>query len=228
MKVKKKSKNLFTLFIAILLLTSASYAQENQVDSVQFTSLNKISRSYLLDDTYIVAGGLLSGIYFSNNFRDISFIPSYVFGIEQYYPLRGKVFLNAGVNVAERNFAHRPVEETITFKNLYVDVPLSASFELPVRRIDLRFILGTYGSYRVRTRIDGNYQSSLATDPQVFQYREEDFHRFDFGWLFGVSMEHHNFLLRFRSFSGFLKYSQQDQGMMSSFNLELGYFLFRR
>ncbi|WP_026999965.1 hypothetical protein [Eisenibacter elegans] len=87
--------------------------------------------SFILDDTYFIGGVNSSGIYYSNNFRNLSYKPGFSLGVEQYFPLKGKVFLSSGFNISQRNFSFLKEEPNIEVNNLYLDLPLTAAFELP-------------------------------------------------------------------------------------------------
>jgi hypothetical protein len=226
MKKTKKNKILHTI-ILILTFYSAK-AQDTSPDTLTFASLNKSKLSIMLDDTYLIGGVNTSGIYYSNNFRDLSYKPGFSFGVEQYFPLKGKVFISSGLSISQRNFSFLKEVPRIDVNNLYLDLPLTAAFELPVmRNLDFRIFFGTVVAFRLNSNIVGDYGEVVIQNPDVFLYQNNDFHSVDFGWHFGLSAEYRNILFRFRSYSGFVKFDNKDQGMMSSFNLEIGYFLFR-
>jgi hypothetical protein len=224
--LENKNKVLVTL---LFFLTSInSKAQTPNIDSLKFSSLNKSKLSFILDDTYFIGGINTSGIYYSNNFRQLSYKPGFSMGIEQYFPLKGKVFLSTGFNLTERNFSFQKNEPKIAINNLYIDCPLTAAFELPIMRtLDFRVFLGAVVTKRLQSNISGNYEALLSEKPDVFQYQKNDFHAGDFGWHFGLSAEYKSVIFRCRSYSGFVKLDKKDQGMLSSFNFEIGYFLFR-
>lgn len=219
----------FTFFALILLQIQFSvFSQISQEDTLKFSALNKSKLEFLLDDTYLFGGVLTSGIYYSNNFRALQYGNGFVFGIEQYFPTSGKVFFSAGMNVTQRNFSYLLSAPNIQVRNTYLDVPLGAAFELPIlRSLDFRIILGSNTGVRLHSVVRGDYNALLEENPEMFVYDVNDFHRFDFGWIFGLSAEYQNILLRFRSYSGFGKLDRKDQGMLNSFNFEVGYFLFR-
>lgn len=224
---KERRKIILNTIILILTLYSAK-AQEISPDTLTFWSLNKSKLYLILDDTYFIGGVNTSGIYYSNNFRNLSYKPGFSFGVEQYFPLKGKVFLSTGIHIGQRNFYFLKEEPRIEVKNLYLDLPLTAAFELPImRNYDFRIFLGTVFAFRLKSKIKGNYDEIINQNPNVFIYQNHDFHSVDFGWHFGLSAEYRNILFRIRSYSGFVKFDQKDQGMMSSFNFEIGYFLFR-
>jgi hypothetical protein len=226
MKKERRKKVLYTI-ILVLTFYSAK-AQETSPDTLTFASLNKSKLSFILDDTYFIGGVNTSGIYYSNNFRNLSYKPGFSFGVEQYFPLKGKVFLSSGININQRNFSFLKEEPRIEVNNLYLDLPLSAAFELPImRNLDFRIFFGTVVAFRLNSNISGDYDEAINQNSNVFLYQNNDFHSVDFGWHFGLSAEYRNILFRFRSYSGFVKFDNKDQGMMSSFNFEIGYFLFR-
>ncbi|MFN6944370.1 MAG: outer membrane beta-barrel protein [Cytophagaceae bacterium] len=214
----------FTLLL--FLVAALSYAQDQEPDTLKFSALEKSKLSFFLDDTYILGGIATSSVYYSNNFRELGYSPGYVFGVEQYLPLGGKSFLSSGLNISQRNFSYSRHNPT-RFNNLYLDIPVSTAWELPVlRNLDLRLLIGALVGVRLNSQASGNY-GLLTANPQLFNYNVDDFHRIDFGWTFGLSAEYRNVLFRLRSYSGFIKIDRKDQGMLNSFNFEIGYFLFR-
>ena len=219
------------IIILVLVITQVgfvTFSQENSKDTIIFSALNKSKLQFFLDDTYFFGGIATTGIYYSNNFRDLKYTNGFVLGIEQYFPLSGKVFLSTGINISQRNFIHLKKSPNIRINNLYLDVPVTTAFELPIlRNLDFRLILGANIGFRTNSTIKGDYHLILENNPDVFIYNKNDFHRIDFGWIFGLSAEYKNFIFRFRSYSGFVKLDNKDQGMLNSFNFEIGYFLFR-
>ena len=213
--------------IVILLITGFSaFSQSDPSDTLTFSALDKTKFQFFLDDTYVFAGLNIAGIYYSNNFRDLEYKPGFAFGIEQYFPLSRKAFLSTGINVSERNFSFSQGAQEVQVNNLYVDLPISTAFELPVlRRLDLRLLVGANIGIRANSSISS--VTTIDSNPDIFVYNINDFHRIDFGWTFGLSSEYRNVIFRFRSYSGLVKLDAKDQGMLSSLNFEIGYFLFR-
>ena len=222
----KEYINILCTFFLCLGINTIATSQELPEQGSQYKSrlLNII-----LDDTYILGGLSRSGIYYSNHFRNLSYAGGYQLGIEQYIPVAGKLFISTGFTLANRPLSHRPLQNLdIKVNNLYFDLPVHFAYELPVfRHIDFRFILGLFGSTRVSSWIDNSYPSDYINGGS-FLYRTEDFKRFDFGWIFGLSIEVKDYLIRVRSLSGWNNLTVKDQGMINGFNIEIGYFLFRK
>lgn len=209
-----------------ILFSHVGYSQLS--DTLTFTALNRTKLQSFLDDTFIYGGINYSGIYYSNLFRNLHYLPGVTFGAEQYLPFGRKSIISIGINAEQRSFLFRPTHQDIRIKNWFLNIPFSSSFELPaLRQYDFRILLGANASVRLKSGISGNYSALLNSNPDVFLYRTSDFQRFDFGWMFGISAEHHHVILRLRSYSGFAKFDRKDQGMLSSFHFEAGYFLFR-
>lgn len=206
------------------------YGQTNELDSLTFSSLNKSKLSFLLDDTYLFVGVNTSGIYYSNHYRNLSNKPGYSAGVEQYLPLRGNVLITTGLVVSQRNFQYTKDPNSAEVKNTYLDLPIRAAFELPVlRKLDFRIFFGANVATRLTSEINREKQESFTDiDPDEFSYKLDDFNRMDFGWNFGFSAEYRNFNFRIQSFSGFIKVDKKDQGMLNSFSMDVGYFIFRR
>ncbi|KFD40321.1 hypothetical protein AT05_01700 [Schleiferia thermophila str. Yellowstone] len=225
-----KNKRKRVLFLPILILTLYyTKAQDITKDILTFASLKKSRLSFILSDTYLIGGLNTSGIYYSNNFRKLSYKSGFSIGVEQYFPLKGKVFLSTGIITSQRNFSYWKEKPRIEINNLYLDIPITTAFELPIlRNLDFRIFFGAVTAIRLNSYILGDYCTLLNQNSNIFLYQKSDFHSIDFGWHFGLSTEYKNILFRIRSFSGFVKFDYKDQGMMNSFNIEIGYFLFRR
>lgn len=225
---KAALKPLFIFCALSVIIHSTAYSQQEKTDTLQFSALNKSKLSFILDDLYLFGGVTYSGLYFSNHFRNIGYLPGFVAGAEQLIPIKAKIFLSTGINVSQRNFMFRPLEGRISFQNLYLDIPMAASFEMPIfKKVDLRLMLGINTAFLMHSKIRGDYDAIEIANPDIFRYQTSDFHTVDFGWTFGASIEYKSFFFRVRSYMGFIKFDTKDQGMQNSFNLEAGYFLFR-
>ncbi|GEM_PF-6527492 len=223
----KKAKRVL-LIIMLLFSKFFAFSQIHQVDTMIFSALDKTKLQFFLDDTYVFGGYNTAGVYYSNHFRDLEYRPGFVFGVEQYVPLSGKIFLSTGINVSKRSFSFSAGAQDVQINNLYIDLPVSAAFELPVlRSMDFRLLIGANFGIRTDSSIRDNYNTVMDDAPDLFVYDINDFHSVDFGWTFGLSSEYKNVIVRFRTYSGLVKLDHKDQGMMSSLNFEIGYFLFR-
>jgi len=226
-RMRIKSGLIF-LSLFMSLIFSVTNAEASDYDTLKFSALNKSSLSFIMDDTYIFGGINKSGIYYSRHFRDLSHGTGYSFGFEQYFPYKRKLFLNAGIGLNQMRFNYGYNDEFVKINNLYLQVPLTAAYELPILKdYDFRLLLGFVIGVRLNSIINGDYDKLLLERPDLLVFTKADFHRGDVGWQFGLSAEHNNFIFRLRSYSGFIKFDKKDQGMQSSFNLEIGYFLFR-
>jgi hypothetical protein len=218
----------YCIFVFLILLSYKSLSQTEAKDTFGFSALNKTRLSFILDDIYFFAGATYSGIYYSNQFRDLTYRPGMTFGVEQYIPMSGKWFLTTGVNISQRNFMHNTKDQVVRVNNLYLNSPVAASFELPIlRNYDLRFMLGANIGVRMNSNLGDSYLTNPGEPSNYFVYDTDDFHKWDWGWLFGFSIEHRAFIFRTRCYAGFRKFDNKDQGMMNSFSFEIGYFLFR-
>lgn len=219
-----------SIFLLCSLLPGFLLAQNEEVDTMSFSLSEGVGKYTLfLDDTYFVAGGALSGIYYSNNFKHLSYTTGYFIGVEQYFPLPGKLFANAGLNFSNRPFLHNYSNESnIRINNYFIDLPISTAYELPtLRNMDLRLILGLFGSLRLGSSVSESYPGWYIDDAAGFIYETSEFKRTDFGWVFGASMEYKNYLIRLRCFSGWNNLQIGEQGMLNSFTMDFGYFFFR-
>lgn len=221
---------LLSFYITLVFIVGTpiiSYSQEYEPDTLTFAALARSKVSFFLDDTYIMGGVNLGGVSYSNHARNLSYGIGPVFGIEQYFPLSGKVFLTAGINASQLNFRYSAEPGQVEASSWYMNIPISTAWELPIwRRYDFRMILGAFVGMRLDSEVRG-YDNFPAENSDYFTYNKSDFHRFDVGWSFGASMEHRNVILRIRSFTGFINIDKKDQGVINTFNLEIGYFLFR-
>ena len=211
---------------------------ENPNETSNGKSLNLEYLSYLIDDIYVTAGINRGGIMFSNYFRDLRDDNGINFGVESYFPLQDKMFLNFGVNYLQTQFGHVSSlveeDEKVVFKNHILEMPLYGSFELPIMRsFDFRFLLGIHLNYRLMTESDREYPSVVTElgpykDGGNFHYpASEEMRRFNGGMYFGLSWERSNVYFRLRSSSGFNNLHRNEQGMLHSFHIDLGVFPFR-
>jgi hypothetical protein len=214
------------LFLSVLLLGFALPAGGQDTLLLEDRELSKLA--FFLNDTYFVAGGGLAGIYHSNNYRQLRYAPGFEFGIEQYFPMQRKMFLSLGLHFAQRNFIHAVEGGEARFRNYYLDFPVNTSFELPIlRQFDFRFILGAQAGVKLWSAQASDYPHSYTANGEGFAYSTKRFHGGDLGWNFGLSGEHRNLIVRLRSYTGFVKIDGSEQGMLNSFNFELGYFFLR-
>lgn len=178
---------------------------------------------YFMDDLKVVIGFNRSGLYWSDQFRDLSYGSGVLFGLEGFIPMGKISFFHYGMHYSTRNFSHL---NQVTFRTNHLDFPIFASFSLPeFRSIDWRFLLGTQLSARVGASQSGVY----PVGPQdQFQFDTNDFKSFDGGMFFGLSAEKNDFYFRLRSYVGVNKLDSKDQGGMNAFYIDFGYFLFRR
>lgn len=214
----------FILFFSCwVCLQTSAFSQEDEgarlQDSTIMVSAN--GTPYFLYDLMIVGGLNRSGLFFSNEFRNLAYSNGFQIGIEGFLPLGRVTFFDYGIQYAQRNFIHRP--EQITFSNDYLDFPAYVSYALPeLKNIDWRVFLGGQISYRFSSRQSMPYKSTVG-----FQYDPRGFHRVDGGMIFGLSGEWKNYYGRLRSYIGVNNMDSQDQGAMNSFFIEFGYFIFR-
>ncbi|MBW3466719.1 outer membrane beta-barrel protein [Arthrospiribacter ruber] len=228
---KNIQRVLLFLCLFVFLISHSGLAQEIEEESEEEDETEEPIDSdfflsnipFFLYDVMITGGLNTSNVYWSNHYRELNPAGGFQIGLEGYFPLGQVSFIDYGVQFAQRNFRHG--SQSILFKNNYLDFPLYASFSLPeFITIDWRFFLGTQFSYRLSTTQSEDY---LLFNQDRFEYDPQRFNRFDTGMTFGLSGERNNIYFRLRSFVGISKIDRLDQGAMSSFNLELGYFLFR-
>lgn len=217
------------LLVNILLVVFCGSMLKAQDDEIQLQKEDSKIRNkalpYFLDDVMIVGGINRSGLYFSDQFRELSYGNGYNIGAEGYLPLGKITFLNYGMHFSQRTFYHFQ-NSKVRFDNHYLDFPLYVSFSLPeLKRIDWRFFLGTQVTYRLSFNQVGEYPF-LVDD--FFQFKGRRFKNLDGGMTFGLSAEARDFFFRLRSYVGVNNLDELDQGAMNSFNIELGYFLFRK
>jgi hypothetical protein len=221
-----------SLFFFGLIFTGSATAQVLEAEELEEEILEESEEDevltlsnlpYFLDDLMLIAGLNSSNVYWSNHFRELRSAGGFNIGVEGFLPLGQVSFIDFGIHFAQRNFRHG--DQNLLFKNNYIDVPIYASFMLPeLRSIDWRFFLGTQFSYRVSSNQSEDY---FALSNDIFQYDIASFNRFDTGMTFGLSGESGNFFFRVRSFVGISRIDRNDQGGMSAFFIEGGYFLFR-
>jgi hypothetical protein len=199
-------------------------SDNDKVLSISLYKKNKLaSLPYFVDDIQIIGGLNYGGLYMSRQYQNLNYTGGFNVGVESLLPIGQIIFLNYGVHFAQRNFQYRNSQ----FTNNFIDLPLYASYELPIlKEIDLRFFLGSQFNYRLSST-NGEFTAENPPQTDYFQFNTNDFKRFDFGWTFGLSGEYRSVFFRLRSFVGTRKLDIKDQGTMNTFNMELGYFLFR-
>lgn len=202
------------------------HAQENEIQlEKDGKKINNKSLPYFLDDVMIVGGINRSGLYFSDQFRELSYGNGYNIGFEGYLPLGKITFWNYGVHFSRRSFHHFQGSK-VRFDNQYLDFPLYVSFGLPeLKSIDWRFFLGAQITYRLSSNQNGEYPI-LGED--FFYFELTRFKNLDGGMTFGLSGEAKDFFFRLRSYVGVNNLDDFDQGAMNTFQIEMGYFLFRK
>lgn len=204
-------------------LQSSVFSQEIETAGSQDSTIVVPTNGtpYFLYDLMIVGGLNRSGLFFSNEFRNLEYANGFQIGLEGFLPLGRVTFFDYGIQYAQRNFIHST--EQITFRNHYLDFPAYVSYALPeMKAIDWRFFLGVQLSYRLSSDQSGPYQNAGG-----FQYDPNGFRRMDGGMIFGLSGEWRNYYGRLRSYVGVNNMDTQDQGAMNSFFIEFGYFIFR-
>jgi hypothetical protein len=180
---------------------------------------------YLFDDMTIVFGLSRSGLYYTENYRELSHIGGWSIGVEDFLPVFDRAFFHFGLKYAQRGFEHE--RHSIKFITHNIDMPLFLSYELPaLRSFDFRLLFGGQFTLRTGSERKGSYISPGFGDSYYF-YRPSEFNRYDFGFTFGLSAEHNNIYFRLRGFSGYRKLMPDDTGMNSAFSAEVGYFVFR-
>ncbi|HMP29651.1 MAG TPA: outer membrane beta-barrel protein [Saprospiraceae bacterium] len=204
-------------------------SQDFSIDSLVDLNIYQNRYEYLLDDSYMVIGVNSAGIYSSNNFRNLSYAPGLSIGLEQLYPLGKNIVLNGGIHFIQKNFNFESSQTKINLSNIYFEIPATAALELPIfKDFDLRLLFGATAGLRIHSNVRGNYNQILVANPEAFVYNTIDYNRFDFGWHFGLGMEYKDYIFRIRSYSGFAKLDKKDQGMLNTFQFEVGYYLFRK
>ena len=220
-------KPLIFLF-SLLCVNTYSISQEVE-DTMKFGNAPLSRISILLDDTYFTGGLNISGLYYSNNFRNLSYAPGFFVGVEHYFPTTAKFFTNVGLNITKKSFTHKyQAENRLTYNNLYLDIPITFSYELPMlRSLDFRMLLGLFGSARLASWTNDEYNTEYLNGNSNFIYDHEDFKSIDVGWLFGASIEFGNYMARVRCFSSWNKLHKVEQGMINNISFDFGYFFFR-
>jgi hypothetical protein len=221
-------KILLAILLPIVNLNSI-YSQTDNFQSEEIVEENgKKTKNlpYFMDDIQIIAGANFSGIFFSSNYRNLTYLPGYQVGIEKYFPMARTLFISVGPHYTQRNFKHKI--DNVRFTNHYLDLPIFFSFELPeFRSIDFRFVLGTQLSYRISSNQFGEYSTETLNNPDAYTYKTGNLNSFDIGWAFGLSAEYKNIFFRLRSYIGTTNIAKKEPGTLNSFNLDVGYFIFR-
>ncbi|GHB27284.1 hypothetical protein GCM10008106_05020 [Mongoliitalea lutea] len=214
--------------ILILLSSQSGFSQSETEDEKDSEKEKKESTKwgnlpYFMDDIKLVAGLNRGGVFWSDEFRNLSYGSGYQLGLEGFLPMGKISFFHYGMHYSARTFNHL---NQVDFRTNHLDFPIFASFGLPeFTSIDFRFLLGTQLSARIGGRQIGTY-SSLGNDQFLFDVNE--FKSLDGGMFFGLSGEQKDFYFRVRSYIGVNNLDRRDLGSLNAFYIDFGYFLFRR
>ncbi|MCC5930625.1 MAG: outer membrane beta-barrel protein [Cyclobacteriaceae bacterium] len=199
---------------------------ENDFNDRSFTQRLKSGQlPYFLDDVMFIIGINRSGLYYSQHYRDLDYKSGFSLGLEGYSPVFDKATFHYGILFSQLGFYQKSSD--ITFDTYHLEFPVFLAYELPAfRQFEWRLIVGSQVNTRIGSSQNGSY---LIFNPEeTFIYNTRGFRRMDWGFTFGLSAEYNNFYVRLRSFSGVVKLVRQDQAMMNSWSMEIGYFIFRR
>lgn len=224
-------KIIFALIFSIIANTQI-FSQETTSEVVFEDSGNQISEKkkkklpYFMDDVMVVGGINQSGLYFSNNYRNLAYQTGFNIGFEKYFPMPRVLFISTGVHYTHRNLRHKV--NNVIFINRYIDLPAFFTFALPeFRKVDFRFLVGTQLSFKLNSKQVNQYTSDNISNDAVTTYSKSDFNVFDIGWVFGASAEYQNFIFRLRSNIGTTNFIKRDPGSFNTVTFDVGYFIFR-
>jgi hypothetical protein len=194
------------------------------------SNLNWNNLPYFMDDLMLVGGLNRTGIHYSNHFRQLRVDNGFNLGFENYVPMLPKAFLHYGLFFNHASIRYTATDDRNgTIKLNKLDIPVFMAYELPVfRQFDWRFFLGAQVSYRIGgASVNLPPAEGITTMPIVSAFDPTRFQRFDLGMNFGLSMEYNSWYGRIRNFTGTRKLDVNDTGMLNSWHIEVGYFLFR-
>lgn len=210
-----------TLTISTL---SDAISETDAEEKTFFQRLKAGQFPYFLDDVMFIVGLNRSGLYYSQHYRDLDYKGGFTIGLEGYSPVFDKATFHYGIIFSQLGFYQKSSD--ITFDTYHLEFPVFLAYELPAfRQFEWRLIIGSQINYRVGSDQSGPYM--VFNPEETFIYNTRGFRRMDWGFAFGLSAEYNNFYIRLRSFSGVVKLVRQDQAMMNSWTMEIGYFIFR-
>lgn len=176
---------------------------------------------YIMDDLMFIGGLNQTTLAYSIEHRDINYGGGFHFGAEAYLPILEKAFMHFGVSYVMRSFSIS--DRRYMMHNL--EFPLIFAYELPeFRRFDWRFLLGFQVNGNINSTERGDFESGNGN----YRYRADAFRTFDFGLTAGLSGEYRDFYLRFRTYIGTLSLIEKDSATTAFFQMDFGYFLFRK
>ena len=174
-----------------------------------------------MDDLMFIGGLNQSTLAYSIEHRDIDYGGGFHIGAEAYLPIVEKAFMHFGVSYAMRSFSIS--DRRYMMHNL--EFPLIFAYELPeFRRFDWRFLIGFQVNGNINSTERGNFESINGN----YRYRADEFRTFDFGLTAGLSGEYRDFYLRFRTYFGSLSLIDEDSATTAFFQIDFGYFIFRK
>jgi hypothetical protein len=220
---KLKANKLFFSSLFFILIIHIAKAQEDSL-TIPNTKFSKFP--FFLEDVFISGGINHGGIWMTKYKDQIDYKPGFQIGVEHYRSVGARVFLNYGIQYAQKNFTHNIND--IDFSINALQGIIFVGYEIPeFRDYDFRFLVGTHLNYHFNANKSGQYSIAQSLQPDVFKYNTADFNGFDYGLFFGLSMERKNFYWRISSTIGLNNLDKKDQGMYHGFQMNLGYFFLR-
>lgn len=214
----------------LTLTTVLNINESNEPEAVTEKTKKKLRLNnlpYFFDDLLVTGGFNMNGIYYSYYYKELSYLPGYQVGIENFYPILKKGFLHYGIVYAGRGLKHDA--HGIIFRTHYLDFPLYVSYELPaLQTIDFRVLFGTQFSALLGASQSKNYNELYNGENEFYQYNPQQFRKLDAGFNFGFSAEYKDVFFRVRTFVGLAKLMPNEQGMNNAFMFDVGYFPFRK
>lgn len=219
----------FSKFISVLLLSSFFGVAHTQTESPTFWKKAGQSLRYAKEDVNIGFGMNSSGVYTSKYRHDLSMGAGFQFFAGAYLPYADNMFLHVQLGLSFQQFQQKAGDNSLNFSMLFLELPVYISAQLPMSNsFESRFLLGWQSNLMLNATQKGEYPEFWGDDDSRLIYNTADFMRVDFGLYFGFAAEYRRWMIRTSCHVGINSLINSDTGMLNTFKLEIGYFLFRK
>lgn len=170
-----------------------------------------------------------SGVYTSKYRHDLSMGAGFQFFAGAYLPYADNMFLHVQLGLSFQQFQQKAGDNSLNFSMLFLELPVYISAQLPMSNsFESRFLLGWQSNLMLNATQKGEYPEFWGDDDSRLMYKTADFMRVDFGLYFGFAAEYRKWMIRTSCHVGINSLINSDTGMLNTFKLEIGYFLFRK
>lgn len=211
-------------FLLLLLASGIYYAQGQESKSEVWSELKQSVR-FIQEDVHVGFGTNLSGVYTSRFRNQTKMGTGFQLFLGAYLPYSNNLFFHSQLGFAQTYFTHHVGSEHIRVGMSTLELPIFISALLPISNaVETRLLLGWQGNLIIRNAVSGNYPEGTNS----IMYTRNELMKSDFGFYFGFAVEYRKWFLRSSGFVGINSIINNDTGMLNTFKLDLGYFMFRK